>query len=432
MEDPRMGILVTGGTCDFSISMIQKLFDIHHRTQMEYLFRAFLSSLGTQLKQQQDEVINKINTLWKVVSEKLDNAHTRDIAKSYMVHANVVSHDHQDSGVLKKKGIIKSPSKLFSPKYQARSSLGEKNRNSSSPKRVHFVYTISMVRKEDEPKETEILESCTIHSDDHNLVVEAKKIVEREPGVSKIMKEEGESSDIGNDDKNSDLENEAFKHETELGGEEEWMEYEQPLDLIDVRDELVYESLIEKLPSCSLNFDFRIEKGDPGNLKIPCMIGRKFIANAYIDLDLPMNVMSLAYYNTIRIQGYEHRRLKFVKIGMDMYVFVGNMSYVMDFTILENVEANIDLSLSQEVTFKTPYKDLEIDDLTSEGHDLLSSRVILSDDDVRRGCESALGLESGFYKGIDKLGPSYRKGIERIDLEVPFEAEGSRTSEGVT
>ncbi|GKA79512.1 hypothetical protein Tco_0786108, partial [Tanacetum coccineum] len=179
-----------------------------------------------------------------------------------------------------------------------------------------------MVRKEDEPKETEILESCTIHSDDHNLVVEAKKILENEPGVSKIMKEEGESSDIGNDDKNSDLENEAFKHETELGGEGEWMEYEPPLNLVSI-----------------------IEKGDPGNLKIPCMIGRKFIANAYIDLDLPMNVMSLAYYNTIRIQGYEHRRLKFVKIGMDMHVFVGNMSYVMDFTILENVEANIDLSL---------------------------------------------------------------------------------------
>ncbi|GJS14488.1 MAK10-like protein [Tanacetum coccineum] len=45
--------------------------------------------------------------------------------------------------------------------------------------------------------------------------------VEKEPEVSKIMKEERESSDIRNDDKNSDLENDACKHETELGGEEE-------------------------------------------------------------------------------------------------------------------------------------------------------------------------------------------------------------------
>ncbi|GJR38610.1 putative reverse transcriptase domain-containing protein [Tanacetum coccineum] len=186
--------------------------DSHHDVFTKYGYR--LSSLGTQLKQQQDEVIHKINTLWKVVSEKLDNAPTRDIAKSSMVYANVFYHDYQDS-------------------------------------------------EEDEPKETEILESCAINSDDRHLEVEAEKTVEREPEVSKIMKEEGESSDIGNDDKNNEI---------------------------------------------------------------------------------------------------------------------------------------------REVTFKTPYP--KIDDLTSEGHDLLSSRVLLSDDEVRRGCESVLDLENRFYKDIDKLGPS--------------------------
>nr|GEV32136.1 protein kinase-like domain, concanavalin A-like lectin/glucanase domain protein [Tanacetum cinerariifolium] len=127
--------------------------------------------------------------------------------------------------------------------------------------------------------------------------------------------------------------------------------------------------------------------------------------------------------NTSRNQRYEHRGLNFGGIRMDMHVFVENMSYVMDFTILENVEANIDSSLSQvvfgrpfvettklildrekglitftdgirEVTFKTPYKDSDLDDLTSEGHDLLSSRVILSKDDVRRGCKSPSDLEN--------------------------------------
>ncbi|GKA83300.1 hypothetical protein Tco_0804895 [Tanacetum coccineum] len=108
------------------------------------------------------------------------------------------------------------------------------------------------------------------------------------------------------------------------------------------------------------------------------MIGRKFIDNAYIDLDLPMNIMSLAYYNTIRNQGYEHGGLNFVGIGMDMHEFVGNTSYVMDFTIFENVEANIDPSLSQVVFADLLWRPL---------------RVILSDNDVRRGCESLLDLE---------------------------------------
>ncbi|GKA21485.1 retrovirus-related pol polyprotein from transposon TNT 1-94 [Tanacetum coccineum] len=144
-----------------------------------------------------------------------------------------------------------------------------------------------------------------------------------------------------------------------------------------------------------------------------------------------------------------------------MHVFVGNMDHVMDFTILENVESNIDPSLSKvvfgrpfveitklildreqgliiftngikEVTFKTPYKDLEMDDITSEGHDLMSSRVIPSEDDYRRGCKRPSDLESGFYKDIDKLGPLYKKEMERIDIDISFEAGGSRISKGVT
>ncbi|GJT64735.1 hypothetical protein Tco_1016215 [Tanacetum coccineum] len=86
------------------------------------------------------------------------------------------------------------------------------------------------------------------------------------------------------------------------GNEEiKWLDVEEPLNLVDTSEESVYESLIREIPKCSLSlrFDFRIEKGDPRNLKIPYMIGHKFTANAYIDIDLPMNIMSLAYYNSI-------------------------------------------------------------------------------------------------------------------------------------
>ncbi|GKE52285.1 hypothetical protein Tco_1487441 [Tanacetum coccineum] len=181
----------------------------------------------------------------------------------------------------------------------------------------------------------------------------------------------------------------------------EWLDVKEPLDLVDTSEESIYESLIKEMPKCSLNYDFRIKKGDPRNLKIPCMIG----------------------------------------LGRDMHVFVGNMSYVIDFTILENIETNIDPSLShmifgrpfveiaclaikrkhglitftdrtKEVTFKTPYKDLERSELSSEGHDLLSSRVILSEDDYDRGCRKPSDLGDGFYIDTIKLRPEYLTGME--------------------
>ncbi|GKC26869.1 zinc finger, CCHC-type containing protein [Tanacetum coccineum] len=159
-------------------------------------------------------------------------------------------------------------------------------------------------------------------------------------------------------------------------------------------------------------------------------------ANAYIDVDLPMNIMSFDYYNTIRKNRYEYMGRNFIGLGRDMHVFVGNMSYVMNFTILENIETNIDPNLShvifgrpfieiaclainrkhglitftdgtKEITFKTPYKDLERSELSSEGHDLLSSRIILSEDDYDRGYKKPSDLEDGFYRDTIKLGHEY-------------------------
>ncbi|GKB67296.1 hypothetical protein Tco_0928708 [Tanacetum coccineum] len=201
-----------------------------------------------------------------------------------------------------------------------------------------------------------------------------------------------------------------------------WLDVEEPLDLVNTSEESVYESLIKEMPKCSLNYDFRIKKGDTRNLKIPFMIGHKFTANAYIDLDLPMNIMSLAYYNSIRKNGYEYRERNIVGLGRDMHAFVGNMSYVMDFTILENIETNIDLSLSnvlfgqpfveiaclainrkyelmtfkdgiKEITFKMPYK------------------IILSEDDYDGECRKLSDLKDGFYRDTTKLEPEYLTGI---------------------
>ncbi|GKG50630.1 hypothetical protein Tco_0538754, partial [Tanacetum coccineum] len=67
---------------------------------------------------------------------------------------------------------------------------------------------------------------------------------------------------------------------------------------------------------------------------------------------------------------------------------------------------------TKEITFKTPYKDPKRSELSSEGHDLLSSRIILSEDDYDRGCKKPSNLEDGFYRDTIKLGPEYLTGMD--------------------
>ncbi|GJT12849.1 hypothetical protein Tco_0859891 [Tanacetum coccineum] len=256
--------------------------------------------------------------------------------------------------------------------------------NSSSTKLVYFGNTITILKKEDEPRELETSKLSEIGHDGSNLAKD-------------LSDESIKPKEITNDVGLSNLRGKECKDGIEKNNE--WIKYKEPLDLVNLYDESIYESITGEMPRCLLIYDFRIEKGDPNNLKFPCMIGNKFIPNAYIDIDLPMNITSLAYYNDIRRKGFEYKGENFVGIGKDMHVFIGNMSHIMDFIILKSIEANMDPSLSQ---------DPKRSELTSEGHDLFSSRIILSEDDYDRGCERPSDLESGFYKDVNKLGPEYR------------------------
>ncbi|GJW70886.1 MAK10-like protein [Tanacetum coccineum] len=136
-----------------------------------------LSSLRAQLGQQQDDMISKINLLWKAVSEKLDDMPTRNTAGNPTAQINFASTDYPTKEELRGKGI-KSPSKLLSLKYLSQSSLAEQNRNPSSPKCVHFVNSIIILNKEDEAKES-TKPSATEYKD-HELTVESEEEFEEE------------------------------------------------------------------------------------------------------------------------------------------------------------------------------------------------------------------------------------------------------------
>nr|GEW32529.1 auxin transport protein BIG [Tanacetum cinerariifolium] len=111
-----------------------------------------LSSLRTQLEQQQDDMISKINLICKVVSEKLDDAPLCDTAGGPIAQINFTSIDYHTKEELQSKGI-KILSKLLSPKYLSQSSIIKQNKNLSSLKCIHFVNLIVILNKENEAKE---------------------------------------------------------------------------------------------------------------------------------------------------------------------------------------------------------------------------------------------------------------------------------------
>ncbi|GJR28916.1 protein kinase-like domain, concanavalin A-like lectin/glucanase domain protein [Tanacetum coccineum] len=365
---------------------------------------ARLSKFEADFKQQQSEMTNKIDTVLKAITDRMAGALPSDTVKNPKLNVNTTT------------------SVLFARSYPT-----------EDPQCSTYIHGS--------------INAITIHlkqqSNSRNSKVEEKER-EREGGPE-------DTNTIAYNEEQRDtpqLEREDISAVDNLGPNRddegiEWLDVEEPLDLVNTSEESVYELLIKEMPKCSLNYDFKIKKGDPRNLKIPCMIGHKFTANAYIDVDLPMNIMSLAYYNSIRKNGCEYRGRNFVGLGRDMHVFVGNMSYNIDFTILENIETNINPSLShvifgrpfveiaclainrkyelmtftdeiKEITFKTPYKDPDRSELSSEGHDLLPSRVILNEDDYDRGCRKPSDLEYGFYRDTIKLGPKY---LTRMDDE---------------
>ncbi|GJV94430.1 hypothetical protein Tco_1546007 [Tanacetum coccineum] len=113
---------------------------------------------------------------------------------------------------------------------------GEQDRNSSSPKRVYFVNTITIIKKEDEPREPKTSELSEIGHDGSNL---AKDLSNQSIEPKEITNDVG-LSNLGDKECMDGIEN-----------DNEWIEYEEPLELVNLYDESIFESIIEEIPSCS-------------------------------------------------------------------------------------------------------------------------------------------------------------------------------------
>ncbi|GKB26296.1 hypothetical protein Tco_0865697 [Tanacetum coccineum] len=202
------------------------------------------------LGQQQDDMIGKINLLWKAIFEKLDDTPTPDTVGNSMAHKNIASISHVKREKLQSKGI-KSLSKLFSLKYLSLTSIEEQNRNLSAPKHVHFVNSIVILNKESEAKE------------------ESKE--ESEEEVSEETEEEEKEE-----------------------GEEDDEEY---FNTFPTMKELGYHEWLLNNPRPSW-VKAKIRAENLNNIKISCMIGHFLKKQAYINLEAQINVMSRKHHNS--------------------------------------------------------------------------------------------------------------------------------------
>ncbi|GJS60242.1 hypothetical protein Tco_0655026 [Tanacetum coccineum] len=215
-------------------------FDSHHEKR--------ISHLKTQLEQQNNDMIGKINLLGKIVFEKLNNVTSTENAGNHMALKSAATIIHDEREELRKIGV-KSPSKLLSPKYLSPASVKERNINLSSPKRVHLVNSIVILRTGSgmEEKDISFTNTCSINIGEND---EEGDESETEDEVEEMLKEEEDKEDDG--DFNS----------------------------FPTLEELTHHEWLMKIPRPPW-VRARIRSGNPNNIKIFCMIGHLFVRHAH-------------------------------------------------------------------------------------------------------------------------------------------------------
>nr|GEW67456.1 hypothetical protein [Tanacetum cinerariifolium] len=132
----------------------------------------------------------------------------------------VIGHDKREE--LRKKGV-KSPSKLFSPKYLSPASIKELNKNPSAPKRVHFVNSIVILSKDSDTEKdvsstnvcrhdlgkitrgNEELKEQGKDEDEMETDVKVKEVIKEEESKFKTDEEVEEIIEEDEDDENLNL-----------------------------------------------------------------------------------------------------------------------------------------------------------------------------------------------------------------------------------
>ncbi|GJX71939.1 protein kinase-like domain, concanavalin A-like lectin/glucanase domain protein [Tanacetum coccineum] len=301
-------------------------------------------------------MIGKINLLWKTVSEKLNDASPPENTRNFMAPKSIAAISHDEKEELKKKGI-KSPSKLLSLKYLSLASIKELNKDPSSLKRVHFVNSIVILSTD---SDTEEEDDSSTNVCDLNLggMVKGKEEV-KEKG-----KEEDETEtdmEVEEVIKEEESEFETNEEVEEISKEEEKDEDGENFNSFQTMKELSHHEWLLNNPRPPW-VKAKVRAGSPNNIKITCMVGHILKRHTYIDLGLPINIMSRRQYNQIITYGLRLRQKpsnpnkisNYVGRIRGLKIFIGSFSYECDFMILEDTTSIIDHHL-RETVFGRPF-----------------------------------------------------------------------------
>ncbi|GJW48031.1 protein kinase-like domain, concanavalin A-like lectin/glucanase domain protein [Tanacetum coccineum] len=246
----------------------------------------------------------------------------------------------QQSAMTKGRNSERKESKAhqnFSPQNISLASIKEINKNSSAPKRVHFVNSIIILSTDSDTEEEDV---SSTNACDLNL----GGMVKGKEGVKEQGKEENEM-------------------ETDLEVDEVIEEEESEFETDEEVEEILEEEEDVKNPRPSW-VKARIRARSQNNINISCMVGHLFKRHAYIDLESPINIMPRHQYKQIMTYGLRSRQnplnpnkiRNFVGRIRGLKVFIGSFAYECDFMIIEDTISIIDHHLG-EMVFGRPFID---------------------------------------------------------------------------
>ncbi|GJT20077.1 zinc finger, CCHC-type containing protein [Tanacetum coccineum] len=196
------------------------MFQQHHGESLsEAWTHARLSKFEADFKQQQNEMTNKIDIVLKAITDRIAGALPSDTVKNPKLSTSLVlsarsypTEDSQCSTIVY--GSINIVTRCpKQPNEPQNDELKEKEQG-----------------KEGNPEDTNTMAHNEEQRDTSQLELKDTTVV----------------NNLGPDRIDEGI---------------EWLDIEEPLDLIDISEELVYESQTQEMPKCSLNYDFRIKKG---------------------------------------------------------------------------------------------------------------------------------------------------------------------------
>ncbi|GJS31200.1 hypothetical protein Tco_0491820 [Tanacetum coccineum] len=183
------------------------------------------------------------------------------------------------------------------------------------------------------------------------------------------------------------------------------------------------------------NYDKKIHIDCAHNLKFSCVIGFEFKHANFFPL-LYVNVMSKKFHNSIMKDKMVYKGNNVVGALMNIPIFVGTISVMMDFTVLENMDAYRDERMGDvifgkpflredgikvrrfegiitiyngddEVTYQMVRSQPRFKRHTNEQCNKIPPLLKVSEKDKMNGISHAYQKLKGFYKGVLNLGPDY-------------------------